>query len=288
MPKVAVITRTKERPLMLSRALDSVCSQSMTDFVWAIVNDGGEKGTVETSAETARSRGCAVLTVHNETPGGMEAAANAGISQTASSYIAIHDDDDSWDPRFLETCTSFLDQRPEFVGVVTQTVTVKERILAGKIMELRRTPSRRPLKAIHIADMARSNLFPPISFVYRRDLFEKIGGYDETMKVLGDWNFNLHALLLGDIGLIDEPLARYHVRPHLDNKHDSYSNTVVSGLADHHELEALFRNRHIRNDIAQGKVGLGMMLAIGRLHSKSSDGERGRLFAGRRIPLWPW
>jgi hypothetical protein len=164
---------------------------------------------------------------------------------------------------------------------------VKERILPDRISELKRGPSRRNLKAIHIADMARSNLFPPISFLYRRDLFDKIGGYDEAMKVLGDWNFNLHALLLGDIGVIDEPLARYHVRPHLESRQDSYSNTVVSGLTDHHEHEALFRNRHIRNDIALGKVGLGTMLAIGRLHSKASDSERGKIF-GRRIPLWPW
>jgi glycosyltransferase involved in cell wall biosynthesis len=287
MHKVAVITRTRERPLMLRRALDSVCSQTMTDLIWAIVNDAGEKEPVEAIAEAARSRGCTVLTVHNEIQKGMEAAANAGISQTASSYIVVHDDDDSWDPRFVEACTSFLDQRPEFVGVVTQTVSVKERILPDRILELKRGPSRRNLKAIHIADRARSNLFPPISFLYRRDLFDKIGGYDEAMKVLGDWNFNLHALLLGDIGVIDEPLARYHVRPHLESRQDSYSNTVVSGLTDHHEHEALFRNRHIRNDIALGKVGLGTMLAIGRLHSKASDSERGKIF-GRRIPLWPW
>src|SRR5215208_1051625 len=93
MQKVAVITRTKERPLMLRRALDSVCSQTMTHVTWAIVNDGGKKDAVESIAEAARSRGCTVLTIHNETPRGMEAAANAGISQTASSYIAIRSEE---------------------------------------------------------------------------------------------------------------------------------------------------------------------------------------------------
>jgi len=46
-PKVAVITRTKDRVLLLERALQSVHNQSMSDFVHVIINDGGDPGPVE-------------------------------------------------------------------------------------------------------------------------------------------------------------------------------------------------------------------------------------------------
>ncbi|WP_363323715.1 glycosyltransferase, partial [Accumulibacter sp.] len=45
-PLVAVITRTKDRPLLLQRALESVSGQSLTDIQWVIVNDGGEPAPV--------------------------------------------------------------------------------------------------------------------------------------------------------------------------------------------------------------------------------------------------
>lgn len=56
------------------------------------------------------------------------------------------------------------------------------------------------------------NLFPPISFLYRREVFNAVGRYDESMAILGDWNFNIKVLLHGDIGGLPEVLSSYHVR----------------------------------------------------------------------------
>ena len=43
MTKVAVITRTKDRPIFLKRALLSVSSQTFSDYIHVVVNDGGTK-----------------------------------------------------------------------------------------------------------------------------------------------------------------------------------------------------------------------------------------------------
>ncbi|HRE18551.1 MAG TPA: glycosyltransferase family A protein, partial [Rhodocyclaceae bacterium] len=63
-PAVAVITRTKNRPLMLARALDSVSRQTFRDALWVIVNDGGEPATVELIAEQGRQRGLPTAVHH--------------------------------------------------------------------------------------------------------------------------------------------------------------------------------------------------------------------------------
>jgi glycosyltransferase involved in cell wall biosynthesis len=270
---------------MLRRALESVAAQTMKDLVWVIVNDGGEQGPVDEVAALGRGRGLDLAVIHRISGEGMEAAANAGVRQTTSSYVAIHDDDDSWEPRFLGATTALLDQTPDYVGAVTSVTTVTERIDAAGIVELRRDARPLKAKAIHLADMARANLFPPISFLYRRDLFDRLGGYDETMRVLGDWDFNLRALLIGDIALIAEALANYHVRPKLGDKQDGYANSVIAEVNVHHEVDAAFRNRLIRDDIAKGKFGLGVLVALARMQSQAA-GRRGIDIRKTLTGLW--
>ena len=44
---VGIITRTKDRPVLLKRALESVVNQSYEDWHLVIVNDGGDPVVVE-------------------------------------------------------------------------------------------------------------------------------------------------------------------------------------------------------------------------------------------------
>src|SRR5690349_8594527 len=100
---VAVVIRTKNRPLFLARALDSVLAQTYEDWVAVVVNDVGDREPVEAAvaavADRARGR---VHVLHNSVSRGREAAMNTGVHATASTFLVIHDDDDSWAPTFLE------------------------------------------------------------------------------------------------------------------------------------------------------------------------------------------
>lgn len=268
-PKVAVVTRTRDRPLLLERALDSVSRQSMKDLSWVVVNDGGHPGAVDDIVRRAVERGIHAAALHHAGSKGMEAASNAGIRHTESVYVAIHDDDDTWEPDFLKVTTEFLDSEPHYVGVVTHVTTIRERIRRNGIDALRHLPHQPLLKAVHLADMARSNLFPPIGLLYRRSLFRKLRGYDETLEVLGDWDFNLRALMVGDIGVIPLPLANYHVRDGTEEAGAAYANTVSAQLGKHHATDAIYRNRQLRADLKAGRFGLGFLLMVGRLGSRA-------------------
>jgi glycosyltransferase involved in cell wall biosynthesis len=267
LPKAAIITRTLNRPLMLERALSSIAGQTFRDFVWVIVNDGGEPAPVDALAGRARDKGFAVTVIHHKVSRGMEAASNAGIAESRSDYIAIHDDDDTWEPDFLKRTTAFLDAAPHYVGAVTRVTTVTEKITDGSIELVGKAPHHPQFKTILLADLAQKNLFPPISLLFRRSLLKKLKGFDETMPVLGDWDFNLRALTIGDIGVIPEPLANYHVRP--AHKLDAqYGNSVHAQLTRHEETDAIYRNRKLREDLAKGEAGLGFLLALGRMTSR--------------------
>ncbi len=248
--KVAVITRARLSPRMLVRASKSVSSQTMKDFLWVIVNDGGDPAPVDRIVQAAGASGIGVHVVHNEQSRGMEAASNLGVRASRSDYVVIHDDDDSWHPDFLASAVRSLDEHPEWIGVSTHTMRVTERLDRDRITFLRQEPHQPVLSAVHLADMLRSNLFPPISFLYRRLIYEKLEGYDETMKVFGDWDFNLRALLIGDIGVVAKQLANYHVREKLHRNGSGLCQFHIAHLSDHILADAAYRNRWLRRDVA--------------------------------------
>jgi glycosyltransferase involved in cell wall biosynthesis len=262
--KVAVITRTKNRPLLLPRARASVVGQTFRDFVWVLVNDAGERGYVEENASAARASGVEVQVLHREKAVGMEAATNDGVRSSESDLIVIHDDDDTWEPEFLARMVRHLDETPEEVGTICYSMAVYEQITETGTKETSREPYNTHLKAVHLADVATVNPYAPISFLFRRSLYDAIGGFDESLPVLGDWDFNLKALLKGDIGLVPDLLANYHLRREVGEDIDDYGNSVTTGVNTHSLYDARYRNRMLRRDIEAGRVGLGFLLFHGR------------------------
>lgn len=260
--RVAVVTRTKDRPILLGRALESVAGQSFADLVWVVVNDGGSAAPVDAVVRDARARGVRTFVVHHPVSRGMEAASNAGVGAVQSEFVVLHDDDDSWEPAFLAETVAFLDAGPDWGGVITGTTRVDERMEpAGNAQELRRRPFNPGLRSVHLSEVAEQNPFPPICFLYRRSAYDAVGAYDATLPVLGDWEFNLRFLARFDIGVVDLPLANYHWR--VSDK-GTYGNSVSGGVDRHVQWDALVRNRLLRRDLDAGTVGLGHLVASGR------------------------
>jgi glycosyltransferase involved in cell wall biosynthesis len=268
--KVAVITRTKDRPILLERALASVSRQTFGDFIWMIVNDGGDPAPVDAIAERARKDGIDVHVIHHATSHGMEAASNAGIAACHSEYILIHDDDDSLEPLFLEKTVDFLEAKSIYLGVVTHSVRVDEELTADACIERSRSPHNIGLQSIYLAEIAAENAFPPISFLFRRSVYNEVGRFNESLPVLGDWDFNLRVLERGDIGVIPEMLANYHHRVALTDQNDVYGNSIYAGISKHQEYDGLIRNAYLRRDLAHGRPGLGALVNQGRLHQRQT------------------
>ena len=259
---VAIITRTRDRPITLERAFMSLASQTFRDFEWIIVNDGGNCEPVDTIAQNARSSGLSVKVIHIEASRGMEAASNVGLKGLQSQFFAIHDDDDSWQPSFLDETVQFLLENPLLKGVMVHCWRIAERIENQAIKFVSRMPHQPQLDAVRITDLLISNISPPISFLYRTSLLTEVGYYDEEMEVLGDWDFNLRAALAGEIGVITSRLANYHVRVSITQKRGSYRNSVPPGDRRQKNAEILYRNRKLREDMEQGRFGLGVMLNL--------------------------
>lgn len=298
-PKVAVITRTKNRPLLLKRAAQSVERQTFKDYVWVVVNDGGDEEAVTQVIRESGIDRRKIILVSNETSLGMEAASNIGIRALQSDYLIIHDDDDSLHPSFLEKTVGFLEgpSGRKYGGVITQTTYVSEEIRGDEVIEHDTHPYNDWVRNVHIAEMMTNNIYAPIAFLYRRSVYDEVGGYNEDLPVLGDWFFNLEFLLKADIGVLFEPLAFYHHRDRVtEGDGGSYSNSVIGGRSKHEEYASITRNMFLRkyaketpaamiavlgymmNDLRRPNAG-DVMAPPALATAASADSDRVRLIA---------
>lgn len=286
MRKVAIITRTKDRNIMLSRAMESVAQQTYRDFTWVVVNDGGDRAGVQEILSEWPHDVNDIVFVHHEVNKGMEAASNAGIAASRSTFVVIHDDDDTWHPHFLEKTVDYLEsaQGTGCAAVLTNTIRIDEVIEGTTIRETFRGTWKPhvvgyPVGCVQMADIVVENQFAPIAMLFRRSVYDLVGGYDETLPVLGDWEFNLRLLSVGDIAVIPDFLANYHHRP--SAKGSNYGNSVHVGLNRHVIYDAVIRNRIIRNAIENGNVTLASLVVSGRHRLVMSSGLPSRVF--RRV-----
>ena len=260
--KVAIITRTKNRSILLERAAHSVGSQKFNDYCWIVVNDGGDEEQVKHVISRSSIDKSRVRLISNQHSAGMEAASNIGIRAVSSKYIVIHDDDDSWDTQFLARTVAFLEEEGHLLhsGVVTYSTYVSELIRDGQVVQLSEKPYQGKLSGVDLDAVVEHNLFPPVSFLFRRSVYDEVGGFDETLPVLGDWLFNMEFLLRANIGVIPEFLAYYHHRDRSDLTAPEYRNTVIDKIALHQEYTSIVRNRFLRRNINQSMLSLRLAL----------------------------
>ncbi len=93
MPFFSVIIPTHNRKALLKRALESVWTQSFTDYEVIVVDDGSTDGTQE-YLDGLRDR----IGVYGQPNGGPGAARNLGIKHASGGRIAFLDSDDVWYP----------------------------------------------------------------------------------------------------------------------------------------------------------------------------------------------
>lgn len=263
---VGIIMRTRNRPVLLRRALESVINQSYEDWRMVVVNDGGDQAAVDRLVEryTSQAKG-RISVIHNPVSMGMEAASNRGIGTIQTRYLAIHDDDDSWAPEFLTVAVAELrrikETFPSVAGVITLANSIFERI-EGKIVqtdwtEPYCTSDKRGL--VSLDELLIDNQFAPIQFLFRYDAAEEIGFFRADLPVLGDWDFNVRFMCRHDIFIVPQFLAFYH---HRVSDQGVYGNSIHANRSRHELYATLLKNEWLRNDLRGSGTSIGTHIAM--------------------------
>lgn len=257
-PKIAIITRTKNRNLLLRRAIESVKAQSRKEYVHVILNDGGSSEELDTLLEEAPD--VQRVVIHNETSVGLTRALNQAIRAVESEYVTILDDDDSWPSDRLEKVMDFFDKNPNTAAAVVKMDTVIEDIQNGEI--IKRDQYLHPDSGdgeINLFKQCMRNYISNGIVTYRRSVYDELNGYDESLATAEDWDFGLRLLLKYDVESIqsDEPLFFYHQRPQLV---DDNGNSVHAGVREQEVTVNKLRNKYLRDDLNNNKLGVGYIM----------------------------
>ncbi|MFO7446248.1 MAG: glycosyltransferase [Ignavibacteriaceae bacterium] len=178
---VSVIMPSFNRPDKLKNAIESVLSQTYSNFELIIVKDGGKSvNKIVKSFNDNR-----IKLIDFDTNKGPSAARNAGIKSAKGKYIALLDDDDIFYPDHLETA---LDNLTDDIKVVYTDSVRCAYIKKGKKYELQ------DQTVPYSIDYNRNklligNISPINCFVFEKSLLNKTGLFDESLQVLEDWEF---------------------------------------------------------------------------------------------------
>lgn len=213
--KVSIITRTKNRVLLLERAIQSVLSQTFQDWQHIIVDDSDDeflnKEVIEKYSSKYNHR---LKVLRNNISKGPDAIINLGVENADGDYIVILDDDDTWDDSFLDKTIRYLECN-KVQGVITYSNYVIEKIENNCVTTFNAYPFNNYISEITLKSAILSGICPPpVSFVFKRKCWEQIGGFDEEFLIAGDVEFILRFLSKYKIGIVEEVLANYHVRPY--------------------------------------------------------------------------
>lgn len=109
---VSVILTTRNRPILVRRAIEHVLSQEGVDIELIVVVDGCEEGSFAELIETYAHRATVINLEQNQ---GVAAATNVGFSKSTGDYIALLGDDDYWfDSLKLAKQVDLLTEAPGF------------------------------------------------------------------------------------------------------------------------------------------------------------------------------
>lgn len=265
--ETAIVTRTKDRPLLLRRAMECILAQTHADWHHVIVNDGGDRDHIEALVAGMPGYAGRVSLIHNSPNMGMEAASNAGLILTDSAYFAIHDDDDTWQPDFLARTVEVMRQHeasPRFGGVVTGVTVVHEEIQVDRVIETRREPFRPDMEFVGLTNLLPENQFPPIAMLCRRSVLDLLGHFDSRKPVLGDWDFHLRVARSFELAYLRAPLANYH---HRGSASGSLSNSVYADSWRHRAIRARSLDAMLRERLAAAPdTIIDFLLAAEREH----------------------
>lgn len=121
-PRVSVVMPVYNGESYLAEAIDSILSQTMTDFELLVVNDGSTDGSkaIVKSYDDPRIR-----LIETEANSGVVAARNLGLAHAGGEYIALLDCDDFAYPSRLAEQAAFMDEHPEF-GMIGSWVEIMD------------------------------------------------------------------------------------------------------------------------------------------------------------------
>ncbi|MGB3308964.1 MAG: glycosyltransferase family 2 protein [Nodosilinea sp.] len=109
MPKISVIIPAYNAETTIKDTIESVLSQTYSDFELIVINDGSQDATLEVVSHFADKR----IRIFSYENSGPQKSRNRGIEKSTGTYISFIDADDLWTTDKLEQQLQVIEAHPE-------------------------------------------------------------------------------------------------------------------------------------------------------------------------------
>lgn len=186
-PLVSVIMPVYNREDLISNAISSVLNQSYGNLELIIINDNSTDKTLEKIGEFDDER---IVLINNETNKGVSESRNIGLKKSEGKYIMYLDSDNDWETDYVK-CT---------LGAYS-LIDDADAIYSGQYVYEK---NRNNLKYIRYGTinkglLSNRNYVDLNCFSHTREIYEREGGFDESLNRFVDWDLILKYMTFGKI-----------------------------------------------------------------------------------------
>jgi glycosyltransferase involved in cell wall biosynthesis len=231
--QISVIIPSWNRAGQLARALDSVFAQERAPHEIIVVDDGSTDHTRE--LVTRRFGDVRYLYQQNR---GVSSARNAGIRAATGNWIALLDSDDCWHPDKLARQQAALHASPNAVLCHSDEIWVRN---GRRVNPMRKHAKQGGRIFRHCLPLCPIS---PSASLIRRDIFDSIGLFDETLPACEDYDLWLRICAVHPVLYVDAPLITKY------GGHDDQLSRRYWGM-DRFRIQAL------ENILAAGQLNPG-------------------------------
>jgi len=199
---VSVIIPTYNRGYCIKYSVESVLNQTYSNIECIIVDDGSTDDTKKIIESIVDNR---IRYIYLSDNGGPSRARNIGVELARGKYIAFNDSDDIWYACKLE------EQMYKFCNMANFGMVYCDYLYKGAQKEVIMPPNIYDISELEgdiFQSLLNDNKIGTPTILVKKECIQDVGGFNENLKSLEDWEFVLRIANKYSIGYIHEPLIR--------------------------------------------------------------------------------
>lgn len=210
LPLVSVIMRTYHGRLSyLKEAISSVLNQTYPNIELVIVEDGSDSAR-EYIEEISQSRYLKII-YRSEQKRGRCHTGNVGLSQATGDFFVFLDDDDLFFADHIEVLVDEILSHPNLMAVYTSAWAVATKITSLEPLKYEAKSYSCDNQPFSRILMWYQNYIPIQAILFKKELYQDYGGFDESLENLEDWNLWTRYSLTHDFLLTNKTTSLYRV-----------------------------------------------------------------------------
>lgn len=220
MPFFSVVIPLYNKQNYITATLQSVLSQTFTDFEVVIINDVSTDESLKVATTVKDSR---IRIINHEKNSGLSASRNTGIKNAHAEYVAFLDADDIWKPDFLKEIHNLIVNYPE----ADLFATKYEEIYPSNVGVIPSFSIGSGIVDNFFLRNLNKTIYCPSGLCVKKSTFETIGLYDEKISMGEDVDFNIRAHLKYRMAYCNKPLVEYTMYSENQIMHSSLSGKTI-------------------------------------------------------------